>query len=75
MQEFSSGQDHLNYRNLLKIPLTTTAGILMLKTIPWNLNENQLKRINQIVDDVISKQMDHYCFQLEDEVGVENAIS
>ncbi len=33
-----------------------------------------MKRINQIVDDVISKQIDHYCFQLEDEVGVGNTL-
>ncbi len=40
VQEFSSGRDYLNYRDLLKIPLTTTSGILMMKTILWNLNEN-----------------------------------
>jgi hypothetical protein len=34
VQEFSTGKDYLNYRDLITIPLTTTAGILMVKTIP-----------------------------------------
>jgi hypothetical protein len=70
VQEFSTGKDYLNYRDLITIPLTTTAGILMVKTIPWNLDENQKKRINSLVDDVISKSFDYYCFLLEEEVGV-----
>jgi hypothetical protein len=74
VQEFSTGRDYLNYRDLITIPLTTTAGILMVKTILWNLDENQLKRINVLVDDVISKSLDHYCFQLEGEVTVGNTL-
>jgi hypothetical protein len=74
VQEFSTGEDYLNYRDLIKIPLTTTSGILMVKTIPWNLSENQIKRINSLVDDVISKSLDHYCFQLEEESSVENSL-
>ena len=74
VQEFSTGKDYLNYRDLITIPLTTTAGILMVKTIPWNLDENQIKRINFLVDDVITKSLDHFCFQLEGEVAVGNTL-
>jgi hypothetical protein len=74
VQDFSSGEDYLNYRDLKKIPLTTTNGILMVETFPWNLNDEQMTRVNRIVDEVVSKKLDHFCFQLECEVSVGNTL-
>jgi hypothetical protein len=34
VQDFYSGEDYLNYRDLRKIPLVTMNGILMVETIP-----------------------------------------
>jgi hypothetical protein len=42
---------------------------------PWNIDDDkQMVRVNRIVDDVASKSLDHYCFQLENEVTVENTL-
>ncbi len=74
VQDFSSGEDYLNYRDLRKIPLTTMNGILMVETCPWNLDDKQMERVNKIVDEVVSKSLDHFCFQLETEVSVGNTL-
>jgi hypothetical protein len=74
VQDYASGNDYLNYRDMREIPLTTTSGILMVETIPWNLTESQMGKMNKLVDDVISRTIDHYCFQLEDERTVNDTL-
>jgi hypothetical protein len=74
VQDYASGNDYLNYRDMREIPLTTTSGILMVETIPWNLTESQMGKMNKLVDDVISRTIDHYCFQLEDEKTVNDTL-
>jgi hypothetical protein len=49
IQSYSEGSDLLNYKDLLSIPLTTMSGILMAKTVPWDLDQNQMKIINKII--------------------------
>jgi hypothetical protein len=39
----------------------------MVETVPCDLNEQQKEKINKLVDDIIAKKLDHYCFQLESE--------
>ena len=67
VQEYSTGRQYLNYRDRVHIPLTTTSGILMVETVLCELNESQREKINKLVDDIIAKKLDHYCFQLESE--------
>jgi hypothetical protein len=67
VQEYSTKRQYLNYRDRVHIPLTTTSGILMVETVLCELSERQREKINKLVDDIIAKKLDHYCFQLESE--------
>jgi len=74
VQDYVSNTDTLNYKDNIKIPLETIRGILMVKTIPWNMNPKQMERLNDLVDDVIARKVDDYCFQITEEVGEENTL-
>jgi hypothetical protein len=64
VQDFLSKLSILNYRDIVKIPLATKREILMVKTIPWDLKHEQMEKLTRIVDGIVSKEQDHYCFQI-----------
>ncbi len=65
VQDYSSRDNTLIYKDLVRIPLATKRGILMVKTSPWNLNQHQMDKLRAIVDGVVAKRIDHFCFQIE----------
>jgi hypothetical protein len=44
VQDYSTGKDHLNYRDKIHIPLETMNGILMVKSIAWGANSEHSSR-------------------------------
>ena len=64
VQDYSTGKDHLNYKDKIRIPLVTMNGILMVKSIPWNANREQLKSLEKLIDDNANKRNDYYCFSV-----------
>ncbi len=65
VQDYGTGKDHLNYKDEIRIPLETMNGILMVKSIPWNANREQLKPLDQLIEDIANKVNDRYCFAVE----------
>jgi hypothetical protein len=45
----------------------------MVKTVPWNLDARQMQKLEKIVDGVIAKDIDHFCFQIRDETVCEDS--
>jgi hypothetical protein len=64
VQDYSTGEDHLNYKDEIRIPLVTMNGILMVKSIPWNANREQLKSLNLLIEDNANGVNDRYCFEV-----------
>jgi hypothetical protein len=64
VQDYLSNKDHLIYRNKVVIPLTEQNGILMVKTIPWHLDNEQMGKLEKLVGGDDDK--DQYCFTLMD---------
>jgi hypothetical protein len=70
VQDWASNKDALHYKGSVRIPLETKRGILMVRTTPWNLDLEQTRVIDKLVSDVVAKELDEYCFQMnvEDEL-------
>ncbi len=64
VQDYSTGKDHLNYRDKIQIPLETMNGILMVKSIAWGANREQLKSLDKLIEDNANKKNDYYCFSV-----------
>jgi hypothetical protein len=64
VQDYSTGKDHLNYRDKIQIPLKTMNGILMVKSIAWGTNREQLKSLDKLIEDNANKRNDYYCFSV-----------
>jgi hypothetical protein len=65
VQDYCTGKDHLNYRDEIRIPLVTMNGILMVKSIPWNANREQLKSLDLLIEDNANGVNNRYCFAVE----------
>ena len=63
VQDYESRSDHLIYRNKIRIPLIGKNGILMVQSVPWELNKGQLENLT----DLAGKEgvLDHYCFRVK----------
>ncbi len=64
VQDYSTGKDHLNYRDKIQIPLEAMNGILMVKSIAWGANHEQLKSLDKLIEDNAHKRNDYYCFSV-----------
>jgi hypothetical protein len=66
VQSFESKEDNLIYRNEIIIPLTTINGILMVKSVPWCLNDLQVDQLNELLDQDGDNGKDDHCFSIND---------
>ena len=47
VQDYATGDDTLIYRERFHIPLVTKNTILMVKTVPWGLNDGELQVLEE----------------------------
>ena len=66
VQSFETKEDNLIYRNEIIIPLTTINGILMVKSVPWCLNDLQIDKLNELLDQDRDNDRDDHCFSIND---------
>jgi hypothetical protein len=66
VQCFETKEDNRIYKNEIKIPLTTTNGILMVKTEPWCFDSVQMNKLNELVDQDGDNSKDDHCFSIND---------
>ncbi len=64
VQDYKSKSSDLNYRDLIKVPLKEVNGILMAKTIPWNLDKEQFDKMKKLVSKTIDSESDYFCFHV-----------
>ncbi len=48
VQDYKTRTSHLNYRDRITIPLIEKSGILMVKSIPWGLKQEQLDKLEKL---------------------------
>ena len=66
VQCFETKEDNLIYKNEIIIPLTTVNGILMVKSVPWCLNDLQMNKLNELLDRNGDNDKDDHCFSIHD---------
>ena len=62
VQDYTTMEDKLIYRERVHIPLVTRNEILMVKTEPWGLNSVELKTLEDMIEDRQDKDGDYFCF-------------
>jgi hypothetical protein len=66
VQSFETKEDNLIYKNEIIIPLTTINGILMVKSVPWCLNDLQMSKLNGLIDQDRDNSRNDHCFSIND---------
>jgi hypothetical protein len=66
VQDYTTMEDELIYRERVHIPLVTRNEILMVKTEPWGLNSVELKTLEDMIEDRQDKYSDYFCFLSDD---------
>ncbi len=61
VQDYTSGEDELDYGDDVHIPLTTKNGILMVRTVPWGLDDVELKMMSDMIQNRQEKELDYFC--------------
>ncbi len=65
VQDYTSGTDHLIYRDQINIPLTENNGILMVQTQPWLITDEQLVWRESLVEKAIEDISRDHCYQIK----------
>ncbi len=60
VQDYRSRSSNLNYRDKITIPLVEKNRILMVKSVPWGLNKEQLDKMDKLVSRAKDAEGDHY---------------
>ena len=61
VQDYATGDDTLIYREKFHIPLVTKNTILMVKTIPWGLNDDELQALEERIENRQERNLDEFC--------------
>jgi hypothetical protein len=62
VQEYATNKDHFIYRDQINIPLTENNGILMIETQPWLITDEQLAKLESLVEQAIEDTTRDYCY-------------
>ena len=61
VQDYATGDDTLIYRERFHIPLVTKNTILMVKTVPWGLNDGELQVLEERIENRQENNLDEFC--------------